>query len=83
MTYTEITCMIDGTARRLLWVSWAYIHLCDSTDDDPAYTLAAQPEKTLKAYEKAHAWRELFTLALQQKMPKQAIAELCERVTGE
>lgn len=59
-------------------------YLYDRRDFDEAatvYTLARKPEKTCKAYEKAHAWRELFTLALQQKMPKQSILELCERVT--
>jgi hypothetical protein len=50
--------------------------------DGEAYTLANNLEKALKAYEKAHAWQELFTLALQQKLPKQAIVEMCGRVTG-
>jgi elongator complex protein 1 len=46
-----------------------------------AYSLANKLEKALKAYEKAHAWRDLFTLAVQQKMPRQAIVDMCERVT--
>ncbi|RSH95270.1 hypothetical protein EHS25_000356 [Saitozyma podzolica] len=46
-----------------------------------AYTLANNCEKALKAHEKAHSWQELFTLALQQKLPKQAIVDMCGRVT--
>jgi len=48
-----------------------------------AYTLSAKPEKALKAYERAHAWRELFALALQQQLPQDTIAEMSERVAGE
>ena len=36
----------------------------------------------MKAYEKAHAWRELFALALKQETPKSALDGISERVTG-
>jgi elongator complex protein 1 len=49
----------------------------------PAYTLASKPEKSLKAYEKAHAWRQLFASALQQNLSRESIVEMCERVAGE
>jgi elongator complex protein 1 len=45
--------------------------------------MAQHPAKAMKAYEKAHAWRELFTLANEQKLDKEAIAAMVERVTGE
>ena len=44
--------------------------------------LAAQPEKAMKAYEKAHAWRELFALGLQHEMSKSVLSGMSERVTG-
>lgn len=47
-----------------------------------AYSLARLPQKALKAYEKAHAWRELFTLAQQTELPKEVIAGICARVSG-
>jgi elongator complex protein 1 len=37
----------------------------------------------MKAYEKAHAWRELFTMAKEQQLDEGAIAAMVERVTGE
>lgn len=46
-----------------------------------AYILAGQEDKALKAYERAHAWRELFTLA--KKQSPDVIAGMVERVTGE
>ena len=48
-----------------------------------AYTLSAQPQKAMKAYERAHAWRELFALALKEEVPQEGIAEMLERVAGE
>lgn len=50
--------------------------------DDPAYSMASHPAKAMKAYEKAHAWRELFTIAKQQELDDKAIAAMVERVTG-
>lgn len=44
--------------------------------------MASHPAKAMKAYEKAHAWRELFTVAKEQKLEDQAIASMVERVTG-
>lgn len=45
--------------------------------------MASHPAKAMKAYEKAHAWRELFTLAKQQRLDEQAVASMVERVTGQ
>jgi elongator complex protein 1 len=47
-----------------------------------AYTMAQYPAKAMKAYEKAHAWRELFTLAKEQGLDADTIAAMVERVTG-
>ena len=44
--------------------------------------MADHPAKAMKAYEKAHAWRELFTLAKEQQLDEEAIAAMVERVTG-
>lgn len=48
-----------------------------------AYTLAGKTDKTLKAYERAHAWRELFALAVKEKLSEKAISDMVERVAGE
>lgn len=37
----------------------------------------------MKAFEKAHSWRELFALAQEEKVPKEALFGMVERVTGE
>jgi elongator complex protein 1 len=47
-----------------------------------AYHMAQHPAKAMKAYEKAHAWRELFRLANEQKLDEDAIAAMVERITG-
>jgi elongator complex protein 1 len=47
-----------------------------------AYTMAQHPAKAMKAYEKAHAWRELFTMAKEQQLDEETIAAMVERVTG-
>lgn len=44
--------------------------------------MAQHPGKAMKAYEKAHAWRELFTMANEQKLDEEAISAMVERVTG-
>ncbi|KLT46470.1 IkappaB kinase complex, IKAP component [Cutaneotrichosporon oleaginosum] len=46
-----------------------------------SYALGGKREKALKAYEKAHAWRELFTLARELDTPPDAIASMVERVS--
>lgn len=37
----------------------------------------------MKAFEKAHAWRELFTMAKDQHLDAEAISEMVGRITGE
>ncbi|ORY20535.1 putative Pol II transcription elongation factor [Naematelia encephala] len=53
----------------------------DFTEAAIAYSFAGKPDKAMKAYEKAHSWRELFTLALEQKIPQDKLLEMCTRVT--
>ncbi|OCF72658.1 elongator complex protein 1 [Kwoniella mangroviensis CBS 8886] len=53
----------------------------DFTDAAISYILAKKEEKALKAYEKAHAWRELFTLAKKLGVSKDDTIQICERVT--
>jgi hypothetical protein len=45
--------------------------------------MANKLDKALKAYEKAHAWRELFALALSLQKSKEDILDMCGRVTGQ
>lgn len=43
--------------------------------------MANKPQKALKAYERAHAWRELFALAKKEGLSKESLDEMIERVT--
>ncbi|EAL20131.1 hypothetical protein CNBF2080 [Cryptococcus deneoformans B-3501A] len=51
------------------------------TDSALSYLIANKPQKALKAYERAHAWRELFALAKKEGLSKQSLDEMIERVT--
>ncbi|WVQ75470.1 hypothetical protein IAR50_005095 [Cryptococcus sp. DSM 104548] len=51
------------------------------TDAALAYLLADKSTKALKAYERAHAWRELFSLAKKEGISEEARKDLVERVT--
>ncbi|KAK8843352.1 hypothetical protein IAR55_007009 [Kwoniella newhampshirensis] len=53
----------------------------DFTDAALSYIIANKPSKALKAYERAHAWRELFTLAKKEGLKTDSIVEMVERVT--
>ncbi|WVQ93259.1 hypothetical protein IAU59_000325 [Kwoniella sp. CBS 9459] len=46
-----------------------------------SYVLAKKDEKALRAYERAHAWRELFTLTRKLNLEKNKVSELVQRVT--
>ncbi|OCF35522.1 elongator complex protein 1 [Kwoniella heveanensis BCC8398] len=46
-----------------------------------SYVLAKEDEKALRAYERAHAWRELFTLTRKLNLEKNKVSELVQRVT--
>ncbi|WVQ90021.1 hypothetical protein IAS59_003797 [Cryptococcus gattii] len=51
------------------------------TDSALSYLMANKPQKALKAYERAHAWRELFALAKKEGLSKESMDEMIERVT--
>ncbi|WRT69010.1 uncharacterized protein IL334_005992 [Kwoniella shivajii] len=53
----------------------------DFTDAAISYVLAKNEEKALKAYEKAHAWRELFVLSKRLGIGKGKTVDMCGRVT--
>nr|XP_018259126.1 elongator complex protein 1 [Kwoniella dejecticola CBS 10117]OBR81284.1 elongator complex protein 1 [Kwoniella dejecticola CBS 10117] len=53
----------------------------DFADAAISYVLGKQEKKALKAYEKAHAWRELFTLAKKLDVSKDETLQICVRVT--
>ncbi|KAJ9111710.1 hypothetical protein QFC19_001070 [Naganishia cerealis] len=46
-----------------------------------AYLLGDQPQRAMNAYEKAHAWRELFALASKQKIGTSELEDICDRVS--
>ncbi|WVR09089.1 hypothetical protein IAU60_006151 [Kwoniella sp. DSM 27419] len=46
-----------------------------------SYVLAKKEDKALRAYEKAHAWRELFTLTRKLQVEKDKVTEMVGRVT--
>ena len=45
--------------------------------------MAGKPARALKAYEKAHSWKELFTLASTQKIEPDAMSDLIEKIAGQ
>lgn len=45
--------------------------------------MAGKPLRALKAYEKAHAWKELFTLAMTLKLEPDAMSDLIEKISGQ
>ena len=47
-----------------------------------AYMLAEKREKAMKAYERAHAWRDLMALAIEQKSSPETISGHVERCSG-
>jgi elongator complex protein 1 len=47
-----------------------------------AYVLGGKPERAMSAYEKAHAWRELFALASKQTVQGSELEDICDRVSG-
>ena len=71
-----ITYTTEESFIMLLYVRVAYDH-----ELTVAYTMAQYPAKAMKAYEKAHAWRELFTMAKEQDLDEETIAAMVERVT--
>ncbi|KAJ9102595.1 hypothetical protein QFC21_002996 [Naganishia friedmannii] len=46
-----------------------------------AYLLGDKPHRAINAYEKAHAWRELFALASKQKIEGSELEDICDRVS--
>lgn len=45
-----------------------------------AFMLASSPDRAMAAYERAKAWRELFTLAISEKIEEDEMEDLCSRV---
>lgn len=46
------------------------------------YISAQKPQKAMVAHERALAWRELFTIAVEEKMSDEDIVETAYRVAG-
>lgn len=72
--------MIGVTFTNLRLVSYRQM-TCTGLTSAVAYIRASKPDKALKAYEKAHAWRELFALANEQAVAKSVLLGMCERST--
>jgi elongator complex protein 1 len=47
-----------------------------------AFEISGKASKAMMAYEKAHAWRPLFTLAMKSEWDEERIKELSYRVAG-
>jgi hypothetical protein len=47
-----------------------------------AFEISGKVFKAMKAYEKAHAWRPLFTLAMKSGLDDEKFKELSYRVAG-
>lgn len=54
----------------------------DFYDSALAFTRAGKPAKAMKAFEKAHAWRELFAMAQKEAVPAEEQQDIIVRVTG-
>ncbi len=52
------------------------------TSPDSAFVLAGRPARAMAAYEQAQQWRELFTLAISEKVPVEELEDMCTRVAG-
>ncbi len=47
-----------------------------------AFVLASQLDRAMAAYERSHQWRELFALAVSQKIGVSEMEDMCTRVAG-
>jgi elongator complex protein 1 len=59
--------------------------LCDVTNPkiSAAFVLGERLDRAMVAYEQAHAWRQLFALAISEKIEAEELNDMCERVSGE
>jgi hypothetical protein len=48
-----------------------------------AFVLGDRLDRAMVAYEHAHAWRQLFALAISEKLAVEELSDMCERVSGE
>lgn len=44
--------------------------------------MAGNRARALKSYDKAHAWKELFTLAKLEKLPEDEMQDLVKRIAS-
>ena len=44
--------------------------------------MAGNRARALKSYDKAHAWKELFTLAKLEKLPEEEMQDLVQRIAS-
>jgi elongator complex protein 1 len=44
--------------------------------------MAGNRTRALKSYDKAHAWKELFTLAKLEKLPEDEMQDLVQRIAS-
>ncbi|KAG8811745.1 hypothetical protein FRC19_003615 [Serendipita sp. 401] len=64
-----------------LYGDWLYDRR-DFEEAAMAFDLACSYPKAMQAYEKAHAWRPLFNLALEHDLGEEKIKELGYKVAG-
>ena len=85
-SFTANTCTTSGSSWTLHWVCKRGLDAFLSTDmllDVPtAFSMASNRQRAMKSYDKAHAWRELFTLARMEGLDDKEMSELSHRVAG-
>lgn len=78
----RIGCLTGVTCSTLLEVSMPTSISSVKLICDAAYEIASKPLKAMAAYEKAHAWQPLFTLAAQQDLTPENLKTMAYRVGG-
>jgi len=57
--------------------------LLDLVEALAGFVLGERFDRAMVAYEQAHAWRQLFALAISEKIEVDELTDMCERVSGE
>jgi hypothetical protein len=46
------------------------------------FVLGERLDRAMVAYEQAHTWRQLFALAISEKIDAEELSDMCDRVSG-
>lgn len=84
-TFMEIISLTVANLLRLLLVRpplLLRLHLLITVSRSTAYQVARKQRKAMGAFERAHAWQELFTIAINEGIAGADLAALSARVSG-